>query len=74
MTYQTKLWRFYWERLGYENQHLPTKCKDALGGSSGDPPTEYGKVSRTNRQADHQQKVQEIKTHWVKASQVDVMV
>ena len=26
-----------------------------------------------NRQADQQQKVQEIKTHWVKANQVDVM-
>jgi hypothetical protein len=49
MTYQTKLWHFYWERLGYENQHLPTKCKDALGGSQGDPPTEYGKVSRTKQ-------------------------
>jgi hypothetical protein len=49
MTYQTKLWHFYWERLGYENQYLPTKCKDALGGSQGDPPTEYGKVSRAEQ-------------------------
>jgi hypothetical protein len=28
---------------------------------------------RLNRQADQQQKVQEIKTHWVKVNQVDVM-
>jgi hypothetical protein len=49
MTYQTKLWHFYWGRLGYENIYLPTKCKDALGGSSGDPPTEYGKVSRAKQ-------------------------
>jgi hypothetical protein len=49
MTYQTKLWHFYWGRLGYENINLPTKCKDALGGSSGDPPTEYGKVSRAEQ-------------------------
>ncbi len=49
MTYQTKLWHFYWGRLGYENQYLPTKCSDALGGSQGDPPTEYGKVSRAEQ-------------------------
>jgi hypothetical protein len=49
MTYQTKLWRFYWERLGYENQYLPTKCSDALGGSPSDTPTEYGKVSGTEQ-------------------------
>ena len=30
-------------------------------------------LKRLNRQADQQQKVQEIKTHWVKANQVDVM-
>lgn len=46
MTYQTKLWHFYWERLGYENQHLPTKCQDVIGGSQGNPSAEYGKVSR----------------------------
>lgn len=30
-------------------------------------------LKKLNRQADQQQKVQEIKTHWVKANQVDVM-
>lgn len=32
------------------------------------------RLAELNRQAESQQKVQEIKTHWVKASQVDVMV
>ena len=31
------------------------------------------RLAELNRQVEHQQKVQEIKTHWVKASQVDVM-
>lgn len=31
------------------------------------------RLAELNRQADHQQKVQEIKTHWVKVNQVDVM-
>ena len=30
-------------------------------------------LKKLNRQADQQQKIQEIKTHWVKANQVDVM-
>jgi hypothetical protein len=30
-------------------------------------------LARLNRQADQQQKVQEIKSHWVKVNQVDVM-
>jgi hypothetical protein len=30
-------------------------------------------LARLNRQADQQQKVQDIKTHWVKVNQVDVM-
>ena len=32
------------------------------------------RLAELNRQANHQQKVQEIKTHWIKNSQVDVMV
>jgi hypothetical protein len=32
------------------------------------------RLAELNRQADQQQKAQEIKTHWVKNSQVDVMV
>jgi len=31
------------------------------------------RLAELNRQADHQQKLQEIKTHWVKVNQVDVM-
>ena len=31
------------------------------------------RLAELNRQADQQQKVQEIKTHWVKVNQVDVM-
>lgn len=31
------------------------------------------RLAKLNRQADHQQKLQEIKTHWVKVNQVDVM-
>ena len=30
-------------------------------------------LERLNRQADQQQNIQEIKTHWVKVNQVDVM-
>lgn len=30
-------------------------------------------LAKLNRQADQQQKVQEIKSHWVKVNQVDVM-
>jgi hypothetical protein len=30
-------------------------------------------LERLNRQADQQQKLQEVKTHWVKVNQVDVM-
>ena len=30
-------------------------------------------LERLNRQADQQEKFQEIKTHWVKVNQVDVM-
>ena len=30
-------------------------------------------LARLNRQAEQQQKVQEIKSHWVKVNQVDVM-
>jgi hypothetical protein len=30
-------------------------------------------LARLNRQADQQQKVQEIKSHWVKVNHVDVM-
>lgn len=30
------------------------------------------RLAELNRQADQQQKVQEIKTHWVKVNQVDV--
>ena len=30
-------------------------------------------LKKLNCQADQQQKIQEIKTHWVKANQVDVM-
>jgi len=30
-------------------------------------------LAELNKQADHQQKLQEIKTHWVKVNQVDVM-
>jgi len=25
MTYQTKSWHFYWERLGYENNSIPSQ-------------------------------------------------
>jgi hypothetical protein len=32
------------------------------------------RLAELNRQADQQQKAQEIKTHWIKNSQVDVMV
>ena len=31
------------------------------------------RLAELNRQADQQQKVQEIKTHWVKVNQVDIM-
>ena len=31
------------------------------------------RLAELNRQADHQQKVHEIKTNWVKVNQVDVM-
>lgn len=31
------------------------------------------RLAELNRQADHQQKAQEIKTHWVKVNQVDIM-
>ena len=31
------------------------------------------RLTELNHQADQQQKVQEIKTHWVKVNQVDVM-
>jgi hypothetical protein len=44
MTYPTELLTFYWERLGYENQHLPTKCSNVVGGSPSDSPTEYAKA------------------------------
>jgi hypothetical protein len=30
-------------------------------------------LAKLNRQADQQQKVQDIKSHWVKVNQVDVM-
>lgn len=30
-------------------------------------------LERLNRQADQQEKLQEVKTHWVKVNQVDVM-
>jgi hypothetical protein len=33
-----------------------------------------GQLAKLNRQADQQQKVQEIKSHWVKVNHVDVMV
>ncbi len=32
------------------------------------------RLAELNRQLEHQQKVQEIKTYWIKNSQVDVMV
>ena len=32
------------------------------------------RLAELNRQADQQQKVQEIKTQWVKVNQVDIMV
>ncbi len=32
------------------------------------------RLAELNRQLEHQQKAQEIKTHWIKNSQVDVMV
>ena len=32
------------------------------------------RLAELNRQLEHQQKVQEIKTYWIKSSQVDVMV
>lgn len=32
------------------------------------------RLEELNRQADQQQKVQEIKTQWVKVNQVDIMV
>lgn len=31
------------------------------------------RLAELNRQADQQQKAQEIKTHWVKVNQVDIM-
>lgn len=31
-------------------------------------------LAKLNRQADQQQKVQEIKSHWVKVNHVDVMI
>ncbi len=27
MIYQTRLWHFYWGRLGYESNTLSTQCK-----------------------------------------------
>jgi len=44
MIYQTELLTFYWERLGYENQHLPTKCTNVMERSQSNPPTEYAKA------------------------------
>lgn len=32
------------------------------------------RLAELNRQAEHQQKCQEIKTHWIKATEVDVKV
>jgi hypothetical protein len=46
MTYPTELLTFYWERLGYENQHLPTKCTNVMERSPSYPPTEYAKACR----------------------------
>ena len=37
MTYQTKLWHFYWERLGYENNTLSIQCKHAKRVSESTP-------------------------------------
>ena len=63
MTYLTKSWHFYWERLGYENQYLPTKCSNVMGGSQGDPPTEYAKacgVEQTTRTSTESPRVKEL--------------
>ena len=49
MTCQTRSWHFYWERLGYESNDLPTKGKDVVGGSPSYPPTEYAKTCRTEQ-------------------------
>lgn len=31
MIYQTRLWHFYWERLGYENKYLSNQFANAQG-------------------------------------------
>ena len=49
MTCQTRLLTFYWERLGYENNNLPTKRQDVVRGLPSDPPTEYAEIGRTEQ-------------------------
>jgi hypothetical protein len=44
MICQTELLTFYWERLGYESNNLPTKRTNVVGGSPSNPPTEYAKA------------------------------
>ena len=44
MTCQTKLWHFYWERLGYENHSLSAECRDASGLAPSNPPKELERV------------------------------
>jgi hypothetical protein len=52
MTYQTRLWHFYWERLGYESNTLPTQCKPVERVSEGNQSTKHkgtGEVKPTSR-------------------------
>jgi hypothetical protein len=56
MTYQTKSWHFYWERLGYENKYLSSKRQHVERNSAGHPseefkrPTEIESSKRTHMQ------------------------
>jgi hypothetical protein len=47
MIYQTKLWHFYWERLGYENKCLSSQCQHVERSSAGNPSEEFERDAET---------------------------
>jgi len=47
MTYQTKSWHFYWERLGYENKHLSSQRQHVERGSASYPSEEPARATET---------------------------
>lgn len=45
MIYQTRLWHFYWERLGYENLHIPEQRPDVERDAEGSAPAAFRELT-----------------------------